>query len=1033
MAAQSFEGASCEKTSSPSSGWQKLPNAHIFAVKGPHLLKCRRDGKPKELMAEVTTFMGRARGTLFSILAAALSGALLSTAAQGQSSPDPRPMLRIEPGMHTVNIKRIGVDANCTLMVTGADDKTARLWALPPGGRGKAELVRTFRPPIGEGNGGKVYTTTISPDGKWVAVAGWDAHYDADNTNSIYIYETSTGRLLTRVGEISNVILHLAVSPDGSRLAAALWGGLGVRIWNTNDWSLLAEDGNYGGKDSYGAIFDAANRLYTVAYDGQLRRYGANGNLETKSPTPSGAQPYSVAVNPGGSKIAVGYGDNPAVDVFDTRTLKKLYAADTANIGKGSFFGVAWSSDGQTLHAGKGRWQPFSVFTWGNEGRGRRQEAVLSHNTVMHLLPCGNNLAVSAADPAFGLITTNGAKLVWQEGVTADVRNARRDTPAVSANGKVVQFGLMEDGADPVAVDIAAFRLSDAMDVEQDLTPPSATGLNVTNWKNDYGPKLNGNPLPLQNMEASRSVAVAPDSSRFALGADWSLQLFDANGAKLWKKEVPGGAWGVNITPDGKLVVASYADGTIRWHRISDGKELLALFVHSRDRRFVAWTPKGYYAASPGAEELIGWHVNRDWSHAPDFFPAARFRERFNRPDIVKRVLVDLDESKAIAEANRVAGSKPAEEIGKKLPPVITILSPGEGFSEGSVTLRYALRSPSGAAVSEVVALIDGRPLPGGKFRGPPNVSANADAETTLTLTGLPQRDIALSLVANAGGLESTPSTVRLKYEGAKQPTPQQTQAASHVSLYALVVGVGKFKEAKIDPLAWAGKDARDFASALQAQQGKLYRKVEVKLLADEDADSGSILDGLTWLQRQVSQGDVGVVFLAGHGVTAPSGDYYYIPYNARVETIAGVTLPTRGSSVPDTEISHTLKQLAGNALFFFDTCHSGKATGVSFRGALDYNKLINEIAGSANAVVLASSTGSELSMESAEWEHGAFTKALLEGINGAADVLPKDGIVTVDELNLYVKERVKELTGGLQHPVDLKPKEARNVPFAMP
>ena len=40
-------------------------------------------------------------------------------------------------------------------------------------------------------------------------------------------------------------------------------------------------------------------------------------------------------------------------------------------------------------------------------------------------------------------------------------------------------------------------------------------------------------------------------------------------------------------------------------------------------------------------------------------------------------------------------------------------------------------------------------------------------------------------------------------------------------------------------------------------------------------------------------------------------------------------------------------------------------------------------------------------------------------------------GTVTIDELNLYVKERVKELTGGLQHPVDLKPKEAQNFAFA--
>ena len=156
-------------------------------------------------------------------------------------------------------------------------------------------------------------------------------------------------------------------------------------------------------------------------------------------------------------------------------------------------------------------------------------------------------------------------------------------------------------------------------------------------------------------------------------------------------------------------------------------------------------------------------------------------------------------------------------------------------------------------------------------------------------------------------------------------------------------------------------------------------------------------------------------------------GDYFYVPYNARIEDVAGVPLPTRGRSVPDSEISRTLKQLAGNALFFFDTCHAGKAAGISFSGAQDYNKLINEIAGSANAMVLASSTGGELSLERDEWQQGAFTKALLEGLAGAADYT-KDGVVTVDELNLYVKERVKELTGGLQHPVDLKPKEARNI-----
>ncbi len=78
------------------------------------------------------------------ILAAIFLGLALAGAARAEDLPDQRPMLRIEPGMHTARIWRIGVDAACTLMVTGSEDKTARLWALPEGGRGSPELLRTL-------------------------------------------------------------------------------------------------------------------------------------------------------------------------------------------------------------------------------------------------------------------------------------------------------------------------------------------------------------------------------------------------------------------------------------------------------------------------------------------------------------------------------------------------------------------------------------------------------------------------------------------------------------------------------------------------------------------------------------------------------------------------------------------------------------------------------------------------------------------------------------------------------------------------
>ena len=84
-----------------------------------------------------------------------------------------------------------------------------------------------------------------------------------------------------------------------------------------------------------------------------------------------------------------------------------------------------------------------------------------------------------------------------------------------------------------------------------------------------------------------------------------------------------------------------------------DGTELLALFVHAKDRRWVAWTPRGYYMASPGGDDLIGWHQNRGWGQAAGFAFAAERREQFRRPDIVRRVFQVMDEDQAVEDQGK--------------------------------------------------------------------------------------------------------------------------------------------------------------------------------------------------------------------------------------------------------------------------------------------------------------------------------------------------------------------------------------------
>jgi uncharacterized caspase-like protein len=67
------------------------------------------------------------------------------------------------------------------------------------------------------------------------------------------------------------------------------------------------------------------------------------------------------------------------------------------------------------------------------------------------------------------------------------------------------------------------------------------------------------------------------------------------------------------------------------------------------------------------------------------------------------------------------------------------------------------------------------------------------------------------------------------------------------------------------------------------------------------------------------------------------------------------------------------------------------------------------------NVVVFASSSGADFSIENPEWGHGAFSKALIDGLSGEAAY--KKGVVKLSYLQDYVRETVRELTNNAQTP----------------
>ncbi|WYD81731.1 MAG: hypothetical protein V8K32_04965 [Candidatus Electrothrix gigas] len=401
-------------------------------------------------------------------------------------------------------------------------------------------------------------------------------------------------------------------------------------------------------------------------------------------------------------------------------------------------------------------------------------------------LPDGS-LLVGASDPTLLRYDRQGRQLVALQPRIPDMRD-HYDEFQVSRDGRQVSFGLKQFGKEPVCFDFEQRQL-DKGPCQGSLTAPrtAAIGLKVTDWKHNYKPTLNSQPLALEQYERSRSLAIAPDAKHFLLGTNWRLRYFDRQGREVWQQPVPGTAWGVNISGNGRLAVAAFHDGTVRWYRLTDGEPLLALFVTKDASNWVAWTPSGWYDSSPGGDSLIGWQVNNGKEQVADFFPAALFREQFYRPDVVAAVLKTLDERRAVVRADaasRRSGRKRSTLARRAMPPVVELLAPtnGTGFRSPTVTLRYRVRTHGGPPVTALKVMVDNRP----RHRVPVERRRDKEWQGSLDVT-LPAQDMTLSLLADNGQAVSSDekSTIRLRWLGGKE--------ALKPALYLLAVGVDDY------------------------------------------------------------------------------------------------------------------------------------------------------------------------------------------------------------------------------------------------
>ena len=149
----------------------------------------------------------------------------------GASVPGARaqaPILRVEPGGHTAEVRQAIFLPGGRELVTVGKDKAVRIWDIRSGKH------RAIRFQIGPGVEGQLYCAALGGVNKNVLAVG-----AAGPTGNILIFDLKTGEQLKRIKDQPRTISSLAFSPDASRLISA---GPGViRAWDMRTGAMAWE------------------------------------------------------------------------------------------------------------------------------------------------------------------------------------------------------------------------------------------------------------------------------------------------------------------------------------------------------------------------------------------------------------------------------------------------------------------------------------------------------------------------------------------------------------------------------------------------------------------------------------------------------------------------------------------------------------------------------------------------------------------------------------------------------------------------
>ena len=228
---------------------------------------------------------------------------------------------------------------------------------------------------------------------------------------------------------------------------------------------------------------------------------------------------------------------------------------------------------------------------------------------------------------------------------------------------------------------------------------------------------------------------------------------------------------------------------------------------------------------------------------------------------------------------------------------------------------------------------------------------------------------------------------------------------------WALIIGIDKYQN--VSNLDYAVDDAKSVKKLLIEQFN--FPSDNITLLLNQKASYTKIKKALSRVTRKAGEKDRVLIFFAGHGETIDlpeSGEMgFLIPVDGEKDDLYATSL-----EMDELRKVSSLSK-AKHMLYLVDACYGGLAA-TNTRGLeASTPGFINKITRDKSRQIITAGGRGEKVIEKAEWGHSAFTLNLLRGLQDWMADVNMDGIITGEELGLFLKNRVTKDSDNQQTP----------------